>query len=217
MYDRATLLYGTNEHDVVNQLRLLRRSVVSDSATPWTVASPGSSVHGIVQARILERVAMPSSRGSSPPKDGTQVSCVGRWILYYRITREAPISSSTPHWSFAVNLISGGASQMVLVVKTLPANAGDVRDAGSIPGSGRSPGGGHGSALQCACLGESREQRSLADYGPRGRSESDATEATQHSCASFCRMRNRGARGWRNWFRSTQLWPRGSSALLDAL
>ena len=35
------------------------------------------------------------------------------------------------------------ASQMVLVVKNQPANAGDVRDAGSVPGSGRSPGGRH--------------------------------------------------------------------------
>ena len=39
---------------------------------------------------------------------------------------------------------------MVLVVKTLPANAGDVRDTGSIPGSGRSPGGGHGKPLPCS-------------------------------------------------------------------
>ena len=37
---------------------------------------------------------------------------------------------------------------MVLVVKNLPANAGDIRDMGSIPGSGRSLGGGHGSPLQ---------------------------------------------------------------------
>ena len=36
---------------------------------------PGSSVHGILQARILEWVAMPSSRGSSWPRDWTQVSC----------------------------------------------------------------------------------------------------------------------------------------------
>ena len=41
-----------------------------------------------------------------------------------------------------------GASQVALVVKNLPANAGDRRDAGSIPGSGRSPGGGHGNPLQ---------------------------------------------------------------------
>ena len=37
---------------------------------------------------------------------------------------------------------------MVLVVKNLPAKAGDIREPGSIPGSGRSPGGGHGNPLQ---------------------------------------------------------------------
>ena len=41
---------------------------------------------------------------------------------------------------------------VVLVVKNPPANAGDVRDMGSIPGSGRSPGGGHGNPLQYSCL-----------------------------------------------------------------
>ena len=45
---------------------------------------PGSSVHGILQARIVKWVAMPSSRGSSRPRDQTQVSyisCIGRWVL----------------------------------------------------------------------------------------------------------------------------------------
>ena len=41
---------------------------------------------------------------------------------------------------------------MVPVVKNLPANAGDIRDAGLIPGSGRFPGGGHGNLLQYSCL-----------------------------------------------------------------
>ena len=36
--------------------------------------------------------------------------------------------------------------------KEAPSNAGDVRDAGTIPGSGRSPGGGHGNSLQYSCL-----------------------------------------------------------------
>ena len=46
-------------------------------ANPWTVCSPpGSSVHGILQARKLEWVALPSSRGSSPPRDQTWVSCI---------------------------------------------------------------------------------------------------------------------------------------------
>ena len=41
---------------------------------------------------------------------------------------------------------------MVLVVKNPPANAGDTRDTGSIPGLGRSPGRGHGNPLQYSCL-----------------------------------------------------------------
>ena len=43
------------------------------------------------------------------------------------------------------------ASQVVLVVKNQPASAGDIRDPGLIPGSGRSPGGGHGNPLQYSC------------------------------------------------------------------
>jgi len=41
---------------------------------------------------------------------------------------------------------------VALVIKNLPANAGDIRDTGSIPGSGRSLGGGHGYSLQYSCL-----------------------------------------------------------------
>ena len=44
------------------------------------------------------------------------------------------------------------ASQVVLVAKYPPDNVGDVRDVGSIPGSGRSPGAGHGNPLQYSCL-----------------------------------------------------------------
>ena len=55
--------------------------------TPQTVCSPpGSSVHGILQARLLEWVAISFSRGSSQPRDQTHVSCVsyiGRWVLYH--------------------------------------------------------------------------------------------------------------------------------------
>ena len=42
---------------------------------------PGSSVHGIFQARILEQVAISSSRESFQTRDWTSVSCIGRWIL----------------------------------------------------------------------------------------------------------------------------------------
>ena len=49
-------------------------------------------------------------------------------------------------------------SQVATVVKNPPANAGDRRDVGSIPGSGRSPGEGNGNPLQYSCLENSRER-----------------------------------------------------------
>ena len=49
--------------------------------TPWTIACQAPLSMEIVQVRILEWVAMPSSRGSSQPKDRTQVSCIaGRFF-----------------------------------------------------------------------------------------------------------------------------------------
>ena len=53
---------------------------------------------------------------------------------------------------------------------------GDARDVGSIPGSGRSPGGGHGKPLQYSCLKNPHGQRSLEGYSPWGHEESDMTE-----------------------------------------
>ena len=53
-----------------------------------------------------------------------------------------------------------------LVVKNLPANAGDVRNTGLIPGSGRFPGEGHGNRLQYSCLENPIVKRSLVGYGP---------------------------------------------------
>ena len=50
------------------------------------------------------------------------------------------------------------ASLMAQQVKNLPANAEDVRDAGLIPGVGRSPGGGNGNLLQCSCLGNTMDR-----------------------------------------------------------
>ena len=46
------------------------------------------------------------------------------------------------------------------MVKNLPANSGDIRDVGSIPGSERSPGGGHGNPLQYSCLGNRMDRGS---------------------------------------------------------
>ena len=53
---------------------------------PMDCSPPGSPVHRILQARILEWVAISFSRGSSQPRDRTHisgVSCIGRWLLYH--------------------------------------------------------------------------------------------------------------------------------------
>ena len=94
---------------------------------PVDCSLPGSSSHGILQAKILEWVAIPFSRGSSRPRDQAQVSCIeGRWFTLWA-TRE-------------------------VVVKKLPVNAGDIGDTGSVSGLGRSPAGGHGNTLHYSYL-----------------------------------------------------------------
>ena len=62
---------------------------------PMDYSPPGFSVHGILQARILEWVAMPFSRGSSQPKDRTQVSCIAGGIFTVWVTREAQRDEKT--------------------------------------------------------------------------------------------------------------------------
>ena len=52
-------------------------------ATPWTVVFHAPLPMGILEARILEWVVMPSSRGSSRPRYGTCVSCIGRQVSYH--------------------------------------------------------------------------------------------------------------------------------------
>ena len=61
------------------------------------------------------------------------------------------------------------------MVKNLPANSGDMRDMGLIPGSGGSSEGDHGNS-PVSLPGKSHRQRSLEAYSPRGRKESDMTE-----------------------------------------
>ena len=64
------------------------------------------------------------------------------------------------------------------VAQNLPVNAGEVRDAGFIPGSRRSPGEGHENQLQYSCLENFHGQRSLEGYSPEGCKELDMTEVT---------------------------------------
>ena len=79
------------------------RSVVSDACDPIDCSLPGSSVHGILQARILEWIAISFSRGSSWPRDWTQASCIaGRFFTNWTM-REAQVQqyrlsdSASPH------------------------------------------------------------------------------------------------------------------------
>ena len=74
-----------------------------------------------------------------------------------------------------------GASQVAPVVKNPPANAGDIRNAGLIPGLGRSPGEGHSHPLQYSCL-ETHMDRGAWWAALHWITESDTTEATEHAC-----------------------------------
>ena len=65
-------------------------------ATQWTVVCQAPLSMGILQARILEWVAMPSSRGSSQLRDWTQVSCIAGKFFTIWATREAQLSPCTP-------------------------------------------------------------------------------------------------------------------------
>ena len=65
-------------------------------SVPKTLCDPMDfSVHGTLQARILEWVAFPFSRGSSQPRDRTQVSCIAGGFFTNWATREAPEVSSS--------------------------------------------------------------------------------------------------------------------------
>ena len=79
-------------------------------------------------------------------------------------------------------------SPVALVVKNPPADAGDIRDAGSIHGWERSPGGGHGNPLQLFLPGESHGQRSLVDYSPWDYKELDTTEQIRMAHGTVCML-----------------------------
>ena len=71
------------------------RSVMSNSLRPHGLYLPGSSIHGIFQARLLEWVAIPFSRGSSQPRDWTWVSCIAGRLLTVWATEG--LQGSNPH------------------------------------------------------------------------------------------------------------------------
>ena len=66
-------------------------TICNPMQTPYicNYSPPGSSVHGILQARILEWVAMPFSRGASQPRDQIWVSCIAGRFFTICATKEA--------------------------------------------------------------------------------------------------------------------------------
>ena len=79
-----------------------------------------------------------------------------------------------------ISQVTTRAPRVALVVKGTTSQCRRRKRRGSIPGSGRSPGGGHGHPLQYSCQENPHGQRGLAGCGPWGRKESDTTEATKH-------------------------------------
>ena len=84
---------------------------------PVDFSLPGSSVHGIFQARVLAWVAISYSRGSSRPRDQTCISCVScidRWILHHQATWEAHIYMFVYiHTHTSYKILSGGKSLLI--------------------------------------------------------------------------------------------------------
>ena len=148
---------------------------MSDSLQPQTVASQAppsmgfsrqdrpssSSVQGILQARILERVAIPFSRGSSQPRDRNLVSSLQTDSLLSELQGSPIVGAFHLLWEWMVFCLGNIYSPVLLfanyfllrchlpslssVGKESACNAGDPS---SIPGSGRSPGEGIGYPLQ---------------------------------------------------------------------
>ena len=133
---------------------------------PMDCNPPGFSVRGIFQARILEWAAISFSRGSSRPRDRTQVYGIVDKLFthlsYQGCYQGSSLSLSlSPSLSLFIYIYIyrhthrgvSGEWQSGSVVKNLPANAGDAaQDAGWILGLGRSPGVGNSNLLQYSCL-----------------------------------------------------------------
>ena len=102
---------------------VLSHSVMSNSVTPWSIAHQAPLSMGILQASILEWAAMPSSRGSSQPRNRTQVFHIAGRFFTIQAPREAqeywsgcPIPSP---WDLPISGIEPGTP--ALQVDSLPA------------------------------------------------------------------------------------------------
>ena len=124
------------------------------------------TVHGILQARILEWVAFPFSRGSSQPRDRTHISHIAGGFFTTWTTREAQTPwgqelfqfHSPPHYRYKAQWL------LCLLIRGFPSgseykeSACNVEDPCSIPGLGRYPGEENGNPLQDSCLENSMDR-----------------------------------------------------------
>ena len=112
---------------------------------PMDCRLPGSSVHRIFQARILEWVAISSSRGYSQPRDQFQVFCISSQLV-----KNLPAMKVTLLWFLVGKLPCRRDKLPTSVLLGFP-HGSDGKEsscnAGSIPDLGRSPEGGHGNPL----------------------------------------------------------------------
>ena len=140
---------------------------------PINGSLPDSSIPGILQARILEWVAMLSSMGSSQSRDQTQVSCIAGKFFTVWATRETGIGSQILYHRGS-RWFSG---------KESPCNAGDTD---SVPGSGRSPGEGNDNPLQYSCQGNCMDRGAWQAIVHGVTKESDTTLANKWQQLYWC-------------------------------
>ena len=150
-------------------------SHVQAFTTPWTVAPQAPLSKRFSRQEYWSGLPFPSSgdfltQGSKPY---ACISCIGRWIFHHSTTWEAVFKCYTLLCRFETSSHKLGFPDGS-AVQNLPANAGDARDPGLIPGLGRSPGEGNGNPPLDSCL--ENGQRSLAACSPWDHRESDTTE-----------------------------------------
>ena len=95
---------------------------------PMDCSLPGSSVQEILQARILEWVAVSFSRGSSQPRDWTRVSSIGRWLLYHWATRESLFTATSLFPRERTMPSGGGSSDYLASLLLFTRNKADLKE-----------------------------------------------------------------------------------------
>ena len=154
---------------------------------PMDYSLSSSSVHGILQTWILEYL------GIEPRSSALQADFFTVWVTRETLTPNVTVfadrGSMQPQKSLSITstpfCFAGRKLIRLALVKGERGFRGGseaknpTASAGSLPGPGRSPGGGHGSPLHYSCWENPHGQRSLAGYSLKGHKESDTTEATE--------------------------------------